>query len=64
MVKALPTRIDDALAEAASLLEPKAQNVILPGGLLKSEAELDSWLAKVRSLIAKALSTGPVIPRV
>jgi hypothetical protein len=64
VVKALPTRIDDALAEAAALLEPKAQSVTLPGSLLKSEAELDDWLIKVRSLIAKALASGPVIPRV
>ena len=64
MVKALPTRIDDALAEAAALLEPKAQSVTLPGSLLKSEAELNEWLIKVRSLIANALASGPVIPKV
>ena len=62
-VKALPTCIDDALAEAAALLEPKARTVNLPGGLLKSEPELDDWLRKVRDQIAKALADGPVIPR-
>jgi hypothetical protein len=62
--KALPTRIDEAFAEAAALLEPKAHTVNLPGALVKSEAELDEWLTKVRSRIAEALADGPVIPRV
>ena len=64
MVKALPARIEDALAAAAALLEPKARAVNLPGALLKSEAELDDWLARVRERIAKALGDGPVIPKV
>lgn len=64
MVKALPARIEDALAAAAALLEPKARAVNLPGALLKSEAELDDWLAKVRERIAKSLGDGPVIPKV
>jgi hypothetical protein len=64
MVKALPARIEDALAAAAALLEPKARAVNLPGALLKSEAELDDWLAKVRERINKSLSDGPVIPKV
>jgi hypothetical protein len=38
--------------------------VNLPGALLKSEAELDDWLAKVRERIAKSLGDGPVIPKV
>lgn len=62
--KALPTRIDEALADAAALLEPKAHTVNLPGALVKSEAELDEWLEKVRARIAEALADGPVIPRV
>jgi hypothetical protein len=64
MAKALPTRTDDALADAAALLEPKARTVTLPGALVKSEAELDDWLAKVRAKIAEALANGPVIPKV
>ena len=54
-----PTRRPPArrgvLAAAAALLEPKARAVGLPGALLKSEAELDDWLTKVRERIAKAL---------
>lgn len=64
MVKALPARIDDALAAAAALLEPKARTVSLPGAMVKSEAELDAWLSKVRAKIAEALADGPVIPKV
>lgn len=64
MVKALPARVEDALATAAALLEPKARTVALPGALLKSEIELDDWLAKVRARIAQALGDGPVIPKV
>ena len=64
MIKALPTRIDDALAAAAAQLEPKARPLNLPGALLKSEPELDDWLTKVRTKIIEALSDGPVIPKV
>jgi hypothetical protein len=64
MAKALPVRIDDALAAAAALLEPKARTVTLPGAMIKTEAELDAWLANVRSTIVAALPNGPVIPKV
>ena len=64
MVKALPTRVDDALASAAAALEPKAHTVLLPGALVKSEADLDEWLQKVREKVAEGLESGPVIPKV
>ena len=64
MSKALPARTEDALASAASLLEPKARAVSLPGAMLKSEEELDEWLGKVRERVLKALAEGPVIPKV
>ena len=64
MSKALPARIEDALASAATLLEPEAHTVSLPGAMLKSEEELDDWLVKVRDRVAKALAEGPVIPKV
>ena len=63
-VKALPTLIDDALAAAAALLEPKSRTVTLPAAMLTSEAELDEWLTKVRATMVEALSAGPVIPKV
>ena len=64
MSKALPARIEDALASAAALLEPKARAVSLPGAMLTSEAELDEWLGEVRERVARALAEGPVIPKV
>lgn len=64
MAKAVPTRIEDALTSAAALLEPKAHTVLLPGAMVKSEADLDIWLAKVRAAITTALAQGPVIPKV
>lgn len=64
MAKALSARIDDALAAAAALLEPKARTVLLPGAMMKTELELDVWLMKVRAIIAAALVDGPVIPKV
>ncbi len=64
MSKALQARVEDALACAAALLEPKAHAVSLPGAMLKSEAELDDWLSRVRERVMKALDQGPVVPRV
>jgi hypothetical protein len=64
LAKALPTRVEDALAEAAALLEPKVRTLTLPGGILRTEPELDAWLADLRARIAKELPDGPVIPKV
>ena len=64
MTKALPARIEDVFASAAEMLEPKARGVSLPRAMLKSEAELDEWLGKVRERVVKALVEGPVIPKV
>jgi hypothetical protein len=62
--KALPTRIDEALASAAILLEPKAQTISLPGNLLKSEQDLEAWIQAARETLKNALAAGPVIPKV
>lgn len=62
--KALPTRIDEALASAAILLEPKAQTISLPGSLLKTEHDLDAWIQAARDALKGALANGPVIPKV
>ncbi|WP_027565284.1 BREX system P-loop protein BrxC [Bradyrhizobium sp. URHA0013] len=64
MVKALPARIDDALASAATLLEPKARTVSLPAVMVRTEAEVDEWLKKVRTKIMAALADGPAVPRI
>jgi hypothetical protein len=62
--KALPTRIDEALASAAILLEPKAKTISLPASLLRSEQDLEAWLQSAREALMNALATGPVIPKV
>lgn len=64
LAKALPARVDEALAEAAALLEPKARTLVLPGRLLRTETELDEWLDDLRARVMAALTEGPIIPKV
>jgi len=61
LVDAVPQRFARALSDAARLLEPKAQRVVLPGATVKSNKELEDWLQQVRILVEKKLSEGPVI---
>ncbi len=58
---ATPTRFGQALAEAAKLLEPKAQHVKLPSGTIRNEGELKSWLSSAEQQIREGLKEGPVI---
>ena len=58
---ALPTRFSQALAAAAKLLEPKAQHLKLPGGTIKDESDLKSWLKSAEEQIRAKLKDGPVI---
>jgi hypothetical protein len=58
---ALPTRFNNAAAAAAKLLEPKAQHVHLPGGTIKNDDDLKSWLGAVEQKIREKLKDGPVI---
>ena len=46
MTIALPARIDGALRDAALELEPKTQTVAIPRRPIRSEADLDGWLAR------------------
>ncbi|MBM3303360.1 MAG: hypothetical protein FJY85_25865, partial [Deltaproteobacteria bacterium] len=61
LVDAVPQRFAKALSDAARLLEPKAQRVVLPGATVKSNADLEDWLQQVRSLVQDKLNEGPVI---
>jgi len=56
-----PTRFAQARAEAARALEPKVQNVALKSELLKTEAELDDWLATTRADLLRRLDEGPIV---
>jgi hypothetical protein len=61
LADALPTRFSQALAVAAKLLEPKAQHVKLPGGTIRNEDDLQSWLSTAEEHIRDKLKDGPVI---
>ena len=56
---ALPTRFSNALAAAAKLLEPKAQHVTLPGGTIKNEDDLKSWLTAAEEQIREEAQGRP-----
>jgi hypothetical protein len=59
---ALPQRFQNALVEAARLLEPKAVHLSLPRATINTVEELDGWLATVRQEVLKRLKEGrPVI---
>lgn len=58
--EAIPARVEKALQQAAQLLEPKVQFVAVDRALLKTEADVDSWLATQRRKLLEALKNGPV----
>jgi hypothetical protein len=58
---ALPTRFTNVVADAAKLLEPKAHHVSLPGGTIKNEDDLQTWLSLAEDKIREELKDGPVI---
>jgi hypothetical protein len=58
---ALPTRFSNAVAAAAKLLEPHAHHVSLPGGTIKNEDDLQTWLSLAAEKIREELKDGPVI---
>ena len=57
---ALRGQLTRALNLAAQKLEPKVQSVTPPRRIMRSEADLDSWLAEVRETVASKLKDGPV----
>ena len=46
--------------EAAKLIEPKVVYVSLPSATIRTDAELEAWLAKVKQELQKRLKEGPV----
>jgi hypothetical protein len=61
LAEGIPTRFAAARAEAARALEPKVQNVPLRSEVLKTEAELDAWLATTRADLLRRLGEGPIV---
>ena len=60
-VAALDGRFEAVLARATELLEPQAQFISLPRQTLKTQADIDAWLATTRNQLESALQQGPVI---
>ena len=60
-VAAFPARFQEVVVNAAALMEPEAQFVTLPGGTLKTDQDVESWLEDAKKAIQKALKNGPVI---
>lgn len=60
-VAALEGRFDAVLARATELLEPQAQFISLHRQTLKSQADIDAWLAATKTQLEAALQQGPVI---
>lgn len=58
---ALPQQFIRAAMAAAKLLEPKAQQVHLFSGTLKTEAEVKSWLASTEKNLLAKLKDGPLV---
>jgi hypothetical protein len=58
--EAVPARVERAREMAAKLLEPKIQFVPVDRGVVKSEADIDAWIAHQREKLLTALKNGPV----
>jgi hypothetical protein len=58
--EAVPARLAKVLQQAAQLLEPRVQFVSLERSVLKTEADVDGWLARQRRRLLEALKRGPV----
>lgn len=61
LLDAVPQRFTRALEEAVKLATPEAVRVTLPGAIIKTQGELDQWLAGVRQQVEAKLKDGPVI---
>jgi hypothetical protein len=58
--EAVKARVERALQQAAQLLEPEVQFLALERAVLKTEADVDAWLARQRGRLLEALKRGPV----
>lgn len=58
---ALPQQFARAAMAAAKLLEPKTQSVHLTSGTLKTEQEVNAWLAGTEKNLLEKLKNGPIV---
>lgn len=61
LIDAVPQRFTRALEAVSRQIEPKAVKITLPAATISSEADLNTWVAQVRSLVEAKLKDGPVI---
>jgi hypothetical protein len=59
-VDSLPSRFDKVLSGTAKFFEPKVQEVPVRQKTIKTEEDLDVWLAETRKTVLDALKDGPV----
>jgi len=60
-VAAMPSRFDQVILDAARMMEPEIQRVKLSSQTLKTEADVEAWLAKSRKILIEKLKNGPVM---
>ncbi len=60
-VVAMPSRFAQIALEAAQILEPKARRATLPSTTLKSDEDVDQWVAQAAASLKEQLHEGPVI---
>lgn len=61
LAEGLPTRFAKARADAARALEPKVQNIALRSDILRSEAEVETWLTSTKADLLHRLPNGPIV---
>lgn len=62
-VAAMPGRFENIRISAAELLEPETQTIHLPRRMLKTEAEIDTWVEEIRKQLKAGLAKGPIVIR-
>lgn len=60
-VAALSSRFDQIIAKAAEIIEPQAQFIKLPSRTVRTEKDIDEWVAEVREKLKSALKDGPLV---
>jgi hypothetical protein len=60
-VDAIPGRLQQAIEQAAKRLEPKVQTIALERVTLRTEADVNAWLARAKTKLIEAVRNGPVL---
>ena len=57
----MPSRFANVATAAAELCEPEAQFITVPRRTLKTEAEIEAWLAELEEELKQAIFRGPIV---